>query len=244
MSVSSDLLLLRSKDRVSGGVSNDFKLNLQENLSGTYEFASFNMFNSLYNVVAGENDKLYVEHSVDGNNTLTLTPGFYTAAELDTELTTQLDSISAVTYTITFDVKTGKYTFTPSSGNFAFKFLTNTADTCRFLIGKNGVDDVLGATQVSDTVANFILHDNIIIKIGQDNNQHLTLPDGTEASLMVPVDIASFGNVINYRRNQSYPQFLTFSSVIASLDIQLLDENGGLLPINGIEWTMSIKKIF
>lgn len=244
MSVSSDLLLLRSKDRVSGGVSNNFKLNLQENLSGTYEFASFNMFNSLYNVVAGENDKLYVEHSVDGNNTLTLTPGLYSFSELDAELTTQLDSISAVTYTITFDTKTGKYTFTPSSGNFGFKFSTNTVATCRFLIGKNSIDDVLGATQVSDNVANLVLHDNIIIKVSQDNNQHLTLPGGTEASLSIPLENVAFGSVICYRRNQSYPQFLTFSSVIGSLDISLLDENGGLLPINGIEWTFSIKKLF
>jgi len=245
MSISSDLIVIESKNRSSGS-PNDFKITLSENLTnGNYLLTSFSMSNNLYNVVAGENDKLYVEHSVDGNNTLTLTPGKYSSSTLLTELKTQLDSISAVVYTITYSATTGKYTFTPDSGNFGFKFSTNTTASCRFLIGKNAVDDVLGASQVSDNPIDLKLHDIIAIKILQDNNSHGTLSGGTEFSVLIPLDSSvAFGDTIHYKTNVNFQQSFAFSSAVNTLDIELYAGDGDLLPINGTEWCMSMKKQF
>ncbi len=245
MSVSSDLILIDSKLR-SSGTQNNFKITLSQNLaSGTYLLTSFSMSNNLYNVVSGENDKVYVEHSVDGNNTLTLSEGQYSSSTLLTELTTQLDSISLVSYTITHSATTGKYTITPSSGTFGFKFSTNTTATSRYLLGKDEVDDALGSSQISDNPIDLKLHDNIAISILQDNSTHGTLPSGKEFSVLIPLDSSvDFGDVIHYKNNLNYQQFFSFSSSVNILDIELYAGDGDYLPINGTEWRFSIKKYF
>lgn len=245
MSVSTDLILIDSKLRTSGNVNN-FKIPLIQNLSsGTYLFTSFSITNNFYNVISGENDKVYVEHSIDGNNTLTLTEGKYIASTLLTELKTQLDSISLVIYTITYSSITGKYNISASSGNFKFKFATNTTATSRYLLGKNEVDDIFASSQVSDNPIDLKIHDNIAISILQDNSTHGTLPDGTEFSVLIPVDNeVSFGQPIHYRNNLNYQQFFSFSNSVNSLDIKVYAGDGDLFPMNNTEWVFSIKKYF
>lgn len=244
MSVSQDLLLIDSKDRTNNGTSQNFTVTLAENVQGTYEFVSFSMTNNLYNVVTNENDQVHVNHSVDGNNTVTLTEGHYTTATLIVELETQLETISGVTYTVTFDSTNGKITVVPSSGNFGYRFSSVTTRTSRFILGKDAVDDTPVSSLEHDNPVDLRLHDNLAIKIAQDNNQHVTLPNGQEASVLVPIDEIPFGDTIHYKRNQGYSQFLTFSSSISSLDIEVFAGDGDNAPLNGTEWRFGIKRIF
>ena len=58
-------VIISSTARDSGTISNGEYV-MQENLLGTYELAHFQITNNLYNVVAGENDTVYLTHSVDG----------------------------------------------------------------------------------------------------------------------------------------------------------------------------------
>lgn len=245
MTTSSNLIIINSRDRTSG-TPNEFVFNLSENLEeATYQLSSFCMTNNLYNVVAGENDKLYVAHSVDGSNTLTLTPGNYSGSTLATEIKTQLDTISAVVYTVAYSAITNKFTITPDSGNFGFEFSSNTTATSRFLLGKDAVDDVLASSQVSDNPIDLKLHDHILIKIQQDNNQHGTSPNGTEFGALIPIqNDMSFTNIIQYKHGSEFGQFFKFGSSISTLNISLFAEDGGLLPNNKSEWSMSIKKVF
>lgn len=243
MTTSKDLIFIDSKNRtVTSTSSSDFSITLTENVGGLYQLVHLSLLNSLYNVVAGENDKLYVEHSVDGAQTLTLSPGNYTTATLATEVKTQLDTISAVVYTVTYSSTTGKYTVSPDSGTFAYRFATNTTASSRFLLGKDAVDDGLAASQVSDNMANISLHDSVAVKISQDSNAHVTLPNGTEASFLIPVDV-SFGSVLHYKNNQVFQQYVRFGSNTSSLTIQLYANDGDLLDINGVDWSMSLKYV-
>ena len=241
---STDLIVIDSKSR-SSGTSNNLSVSLDENVNGTYALSTFSMTNNLYNVVLNENDKMYMVHSVDGANTLTLTPGTYNSATLLTEVKVQLDSVSGVVYTITYGSTTGKYTFTPNSGNLNFAFLSNTTASCRYLLGFNEADGIPAASIVSDNPIDLKLHDIIAIKIAQDNNAHLTLPGGTEASVLIPLEASIlFGQVIHYQRNRNFGQFVKFSSEISNLDISLFAGDGDLLPNNGAEWCLSISKLF
>lgn len=243
---STDLIVIDSKSRVSG-TSNSFRINLSENLSsGTYEFESFNMTNSLYNVVTGENDTIYFENSIDGIFSAILLPGFYSTTSLRIEIEDQMSAASTSDYTVDYNSTTGFYTFTPSLGNLKFLFGSNSLSTARYLLGKDSVDENFSAIIVSDFVIDLKLHDNIIIKISQDNNQHGTLPNGTEFSLIVPIEetALAFGNIIHYKRNTSFSQTISFLTGVSALDIELFAFDGDLLNINGVEFCMVIKKLF
>lgn len=245
MSVSSDLIILESKNRSSGSI-NSFKISLPEiTTNGTYLFTSFSMTNNLYNVVSGENNKIYINHSVDGDQVLTLTPGNYTENDLIVEIKTQLDSISAVVYTVTYSDTTGKLTISPDSGNIYFTFGTNTTDSARVLMGFNESDGIAAASQISDNPIDIKLHDYIVLKIIQDGYQYVTLNGGTEASVIIPIDgNIAFGGAIHYTNNLNYAQYFKFSSALTSLDIELYASDGDMLDTNGTEFAFSMKRIF
>lgn len=246
MSSSLDLILIDSRNRNSGD-SQSYNISLEENLNGTYELATFSMSNNFYNVVTGENDKIYLNHSVDGNRTATLTQGNYTGSTLATMLKTVMDAAMAtITFTVAYSSSTGKITFTPSGGTFGFRFSSNSSQTARYVIGKNAVDDSNGASQVSDNPIELSLHKHICIKIAQDSNQHVTLSNGVEASLIIPIDDSVPFNegIIQYQRNKGFNQLLTFGSQISSLDITLYSNDGDNLPVNATEHTFCLKKLY
>ncbi len=239
---STDLVIISSKVRISG-TSNNLQLTAPELLNGTYELTNFTLINSLYNVVAGENDKIYFTHTVDGILVATLTPGNYTSTTLVVEIAAQMDAASTANYTVAYSANTGKITFTPSSSTFGFTFATNTTATARYLLGKDAVDDVAASSIVSENVIDLKLHDFIAIKIAQDNNTHVTLPDGTECSFIIPIGNASFGSVIGYTRNGNFGQFIKFNNV-NTLDIEMFAADGDTLDLNGLEWSMGVKKLY
>ncbi len=241
---STDLILIESNRRNLEGTPSSFQLELNENLEGTYELSTFNITNSFYNVVSSENNIINFTHSTDGALIAILTPGFYTPLTLLTEIKTQMDSAGVITYSIDYSTSTGKYTFTPSAGTFGFTFLTNTSSSARRLLGKNEVDDITASSQVSDNVIELKLHDIICIKIAQDNGTHVTLSDGTECSFIIPIKDRTFGEVIHYQRNTNFGQFAIFNSSISTLNIDLFANDGDLLQTNGIDWSMSLKKLY
>jgi len=249
MSTGSDLILIDSRNRQgTSSTSQSFTLGLQETLYGTYELVSFSMSNNLYNVVSGENDKLYLNHSTEGNKTITLTPGKYEGSTLATMLKTVMDAgmSGGITFTVSYSSTTGKITFTPSAGTFKFTFSTNTSASCRKIIGKNEVDDTTASAQTSDNPIELRLHDNIAIKVAQDSNQHITLLNGLEASIMIPIDnnVSFNSGVIQYQRNKGFNQYLTFGSTITYIDITVYSQDGDALPLNSTEWSMCIKKLY
>jgi hypothetical protein len=245
---SGDLILIDSRNRNSGS-TNSLNINLNEPMTGTYELTTFSIVNNFYNVVNGENDKLYFTHSVQGVKIVTLTSGNYTFSTIVTMLTTVMDSSMSggITFAITYSATTGKLTFVISSGTFQFTFETNSSDTCRFLIGKNSVDDSLSASQIGDNPIDLILHKHICIKIAQDSSQSVTLANNVQASLIIPIDSTiSFGSLLQYNKNKNFNQYLSFGSTgsISILDIDFFSNDGDSLSSNAAEWSMTLKQLF
>lgn len=233
------MFVLSSKDKTSGS-SHDGVIQLTNNtkLHGKYQLLKCVIPNSFYNV-SNLNNKLYVEHSVDGNNTLTLTNGYYTSSELATELKTQLDSISAVTYTVSFDSLTSKYTFTPSAGNFGFKFTTNTSNSCRKLIGKNAVDDTLGASQISDNNVDLAPYKVLYFSIPSAGNYVLT-SQNVNSSFYISVNEINGEEIRQDYHNDLI--YLEFNQTI-NVSFKIHDHDGNLVDLNGVDWYLILKKI-
>lgn len=234
-------LLLSSKDRTAGSIE-DGEYALQENLLGTYEISLFQMTNNIYNVVSGENDSVYLTHSVDGVQTVLLSPGSYDGSEIATELKLKLDGIGGVTYTVSHSATTGKLTITPASGTVSFTFGTNTAASARRVLGFAEADTLSLASIVSDFPLDLKLHDVIAVAILQDNLANVTLPSSREASFLVPLDNASFGDRLIYRRSQNFSQYVRFSNSISRLNVQLYALDGDLIDVNGAEWVLALTK--
>lgn len=246
MSLPSDLFFLTSAGR-SSGTSSDFTLPLSTNLQGTYELVHFSMVNGLYDVVTGENDTIYFTHSIDGALVAVLTAGSYTYATLATELKIQMDVQLALgtgdTMSVAYSTITGKYTFTQSANTFLLSFATNTASSARLVMGFDALDTTTAVAHVSDNVASLALHNIVVIRISQDNNQHVTLPNNAEASFTVPVTVL-FGETIHYKKADSYTQYLSFASSISSISVKALAEDGDDLDLNGVDFNFSLRKLY
>ena len=71
------------------------------------------------------NDYLFIAHTRCGQVKIVLTPGFYTGAQMVTELQTQLNAAPSfvtlgLTFTVAYDDLTGLFTITPSFGNVRY----------------------------------------------------------------------------------------------------------------------------
>lgn len=242
---STDLIVIESRSRAANSASSsDFRLTLAEPLVGTYELVAASMTNNLYNVVTGENDSIYFTHSVDGVFVAVLAPGRYEVADLEAEVKVSMDAVGTATYTATHDAMTGKLTVVPSSGTVSLTFFTGLLQTARYLMGFAQVDTPTAASITGAHPVDLKLHDMLVVKILQDGNAHVTLPSGTEGSFMLPMDQPLFGEVYHFSRNAHFGQTALFSNSVSTIDVEVLASDGDSVDLNGVEWSMSLKKLF
>jgi len=113
-------------------------------------------------IVAGLNDYFCV--LVDGfaYEGITLSPGFYSGAELAAEMKIQLDAntnfaAAALTFTVAYDATTGVFTITPSTGTIKYialnatTFRWNADSTAGCVIGFTNNSSTFESSVVSDT---------------------------------------------------------------------------------------------
>lgn len=249
VSLASDILVFNSKDKTGVTTNQDANYNLIAMggigvpPSSVYELLSFHTINHFYNVEAGVNDKIYFIEDA-GSLVATLDPGHYTTATLLAEAVSKMGAAGVTTYNVgsLYDANTGKYTFVPAAGNLGFEFLSNSAATARKLLGKDALDDVVAPTQTSDTVADLRLHSNYFIQIPQEGNKHITLLDGSEYSLMVPLN-SVFGEHIHHRKQEHYQQLLSFTTNINAMDIKLFTQDGVAI-VNMPDYELILRRIF
>jgi len=111
-----DLLKLDSANRIAGTPSN-FKLQLNNTLSGRFRLKSFYAANSFYNINSS-NSTIYFYDTVARVGTLE--SGFYSATTISAALQTLMNSVSSG-YTVSFSTLTGKVTFA-NAAMFSLQF--------------------------------------------------------------------------------------------------------------------------
>ena len=248
-SLANTIYVLDSRQKAAGSTVSSAVYNLAALGSpveaGTYEMLAYNSRNNVYNVDAGNNE-IYFDEGAAELGPVIIPSGYYqTEAALAAAVKIVMDVASGTTYTIAYNALTNLFLFTPAAGTFAFNWGTNTAQPiANLLLGFNDVDGVLAATQTSTRGVDLDPHSQLIINITQDALKNVTLVDGTEHSLLVPLDVP-YGAELDSLKQQTFDQSLQFVSAMNQLDVQLLTEDGVALPeVQAAQYELVIRKMF
>ena len=188
---------------------------------------------SFYNV-NDTNDKLdYVLNGLTYN--VIIEHANYNISTLITYLKLNMDS----GFTINYNSSTNKITFTHSTFEFTFLntstcqellgFVENTSYSSNLLI----LTSVIGINfftirNVQITSPNFIL-----------NNINTATPNKASIITSIPVN-CNMGCIINYNNINNISSLVHEISNINNLHIQILDQDGDLLNLNGLHWSINL----
>ncbi len=212
---------------------------------GTYEMSSFNSKNNVYNV-DDTNDEVYFDEGAAELGPVLIPHGYYTTeAALAAAVKIVMDIASATTYTIAYTALTNTFLFTPAAGTFGFNWGTNVAQPiANVQLGFTPDDSVIAATQTSNVGVDLDPHDNLLIRITEDGLQNVTLVDGTEYSLIVPLN-AGYNEEIDGLKMQTFDQTIQFASPMNQLNVSLFLQDGTVLPaINASSYTLILRRLF
>ena len=214
--------------------------------AGTYEMLAFNSRNNVYNVTTGQNDEIYFDEAGPELGPVLIPEGYYaTEAALAAAAKIVMDAVSGTTYTIAYNALTNLFLFTPAAGNFAFNWSTNAAQPqANLLFGFNEVDGVAGATQTSTRGVDMDPHSQILINVVEEGLKNVTLVDGTEFSLIVPLDVP-YNSELDVLKQQTFDQTIQFANSMNQLNVNLFTEDGVALPeVQAAQYELVIRRLF
>ncbi len=251
-SVANTSYVLDSRQKTGGSTVSSATYNLAALGSpveaGTYEMLSFNSRNNVYNVDAGNNEIYFSENAGAELGPAVLPSGYYAnEADLGTAVKDALELAGLGTYTLVYDTLTNLYTISVAGAvaTFNFNWGTNSSQPiANLLLGFAAVDTPDQASVTSDRGVDLDPHSNLLIRITQDGSKNVTLVDGTEYSLIVPLTSA-YGEEIESLKSVTFDQTVLFSNSMNQLDVQLFTENGVALPeVNAAQYECILRRLF
>jgi hypothetical protein len=236
----SQLLYINSADRASGSI-NDFHIFLQDDLLfGQHKDVAVieAIIPFSYYAINSNNDTFLCGPT--GDDTVTLTDGNYTGTELATHLAVALNVALVPTYSVAFSSITGKFTYS-TGDNSDFDLITDTKNYKYLGFLPSTTNSSASGILVSANVVNL---------------------SGTEyIDILSNLQIAT-ENTTNLQKNvlaRIYPNSSPFASVFYTmatdnsihfdgqhlnrLHIQLFDDQGDALGLNGNHWAFTLKTI-
>lgn len=223
-------LFLSSKEREPSSVStSDFRLKLPRPiLAGEhYRLIYTQIPQTIYNISSQNNTFVFND---GGPNALAIPEGFYTATTIATELQSQLNAVSALTFTVSFSDTTQKITI---------------GATGSFTVLMNGVNSPLGfdtTTSATSHTATEILNlevvDALFIHINEIREIDYIQGGSTFA---IPSNVNQL-QVIDYNENSGFRQTITFNNPCSVLTIRLTDEDNRVADLNGSDWYFILEK--
>lgn len=216
--------------------------------AGTYELLSFNSRNNVYNVDDSNDEIYYIEDAGAELGPVLLPHGYYTSqANLAAAVKVTMEAGGAGTYTITFSALTNLFTIAVAGGATAVQLTwgaNSTQPIANLLLGFTAVDTASAASVTSNRGADLDPHSNLLITITEDALKNVTLVDGTEFSLIIPLDSA-YNEEINGLKAQTFNQTVQFVSQFNQLNVSLFTEDGVALPdINSPQYELIIRRVF
>jgi len=247
----SKLITVRSRDRKNkaGTKSTNFEVYLGNSLDihevQRIVLRSAHFVNGFYNVVFDYNNLFAYSHN--GNDyEFGISGGFYTIAEIMTELKTTMDAqLNPVVVTIDLNTNTNKLLFAFSAGNGYIKISENgstISPTLGFLIESAPQPSVNGNRGVNlSGTTHFFLQSKVLSpgnNVDSKSNLDNTLID-------VPV-LCPFGSVCHYEPYDDELASINYDSPIniSYIDISLIDEDDAPLNLNGYDIELVFKVYF
>ena len=241
--VPTNIIVLNSRDRTAGTPQScTYNLLNVGGVQGTFELLGFHSANMVYNVEAGVNDTIYWNEA--GALNATVPPGSYTSATFNAAAKVVMDIASASTFTFTTAADTGLVTVAIAAGTFLWEWGTQilNGDSANELLGLTAVDTLAAASHAGTLPPYMRLHTHLVLRLQEEGSRNVDLLDGTELSLIVPIQ-SSFGESINNRKGDVYNQTFRFLSNITQLNVDLFTEDGSALA-NSPEYVLTIRKLF
>ncbi len=188
---------------------------------------------SFYNINSTNNTLNYEVNSV--SYSLTITKSNYNVNTLITYLTSNLQP----GFTISYSSATNKLTFTHDTLDFSFL----STSTCYELIGFEDNVTYNSSSQVLTSVIgiNFFTIRNIQISSSNFilNNINTAVPNKASIITSIPID-SQMGSIINYKNINNITSVIHEITNLTNLHIQLLDQDGDLLDLLGLHWSINL----
>jgi len=185
---------------------------------------------TFYNINSSNN---VLNYSIEGTNySFIIAQGNYNVVNLKDYLMSNLPG-----FIITYSPITNKYTFTQNYYGFSF---LNTS-TCLNILGFSQQTITSNGTSLTSTqsvnlnpircvcICSDLPSSNISLNSKNKNNILCSIPITTQ-----PNSIITYLNHNNFKIN-------TYANVLSSIRIQLMDQDGNLLNLNGTNWSMTIQ---
>jgi hypothetical protein len=193
---------------------------------------------SFYNVNVTNNILKYVMRLPDTSTTevqtITLPYANYNITTLMAKLLQLMDS----GFSITYNSSTNKLNITHNTNTFWFVSGTN----CSELIGLN---EIFPSTEtnnwLSDVSINLFTIRNIQVSSSNFIMNNICSATPNRASIITSIPITvNMGSIINYRNINNISSLIHEITNINNLHIQLLDQDGDLLDLNGLHWSINL----
>lgn len=211
---------------------------LDENINGQYKLLSFSFTNNLFNVNE-TNNKIYFREGVS-DLVATLTNGYYDITSLKDNISSAMNNVATGTISVSIDTDTNKYTITnPFATNFYFTFGTNTSNSSRKLLGFNENNGTHSTSHTSNIPVDLNLHQNIFIKISEDNKKYVVGENYFNTSLIIS-GTASFGETLRYINDDNYNQYINIKNT-KQIHILIHDKDYNTLNLNS-EYSLILQK--
>lgn len=250
MSNRTQVLLINSKQRIAG-TPYDFQVNINDGLLKCAKgeqmrvtMAEATINRSWYSIQDGENDFI-IRDSDNNDTTITFPTAYYTAIDVRTTLQGLMP-----TWSITYDRKTNKFTFTrPADSKTFYKFIFS-----------NTLNEVLGfgeTEQPTFTIANPTVTSTNPIRVNAENaifihsnlpkskmscldNHNLTNKAFKESTLLakIPIETPPFDNIV-YNMNSPIFSYTISASDIYNIRFWITDENERVLKLP-FDWSCTL----
>ena len=185
---------------------------------------------TFYNVNSSNNVLNYTVETT--GYSLVIPQGNYTANTMKAFLSLNLQN-----FTITYNPTTNKFLFVNTQNN---NFTFGSTSTCLGLLGFSGQTSSINYSLTSTKTINLnpircicvcsdLPTSNISLNAKNKNNILCSIPITTQ-----PNSIITYLNSNNFKIN-------TYVNILSSLKIQLMDQDGNILDLNGSNWSMTIQ---
>ena len=231
------MLAIRSSDRTSGTPS-DYRIRLQQPISGTWECVHCLIPNTIYSV---RDDCNKVRFALGGaTHELALTPGFYGVDTLVAGLQTLLRTVDGG-FTVTYDALTARVAISHTS---MFELLwASLAHSLAPVLGYAEVDTGTGTAHVAGgTVELTRDHLSFNVVVGPNTSYGITDTAGRHSTFLVS-NTENTLDYISWNASQSYRQRVLFRTPTRELTVKLQSASYRDVDLNDGEWLMLWSRI-
>ena len=200
---------------------------LDHRIKGVWQLISFCCTNNIYNVTENNSKIYFKENGIDLVGTLAT--GYYDMNDLETNISTAMNAVSAGTITVTVDGNTNKYTINDTL-NYHFTFGTNTANSARKLVGMNAIDGSNAMSQTSDAPIDLNRIKNIFINVNENDDRDVFGSSYFSSSLVIN-GCQDFGEKMRYINRDNFDQFIKVKNT-KRIELAFHDINNNSVDLN------------